>query len=60
MIINQTKLLFDIASSHAKELQKKQGRPEKGIVSTQVQGLIIALGTMLDKLVDIAEQKAKK
>lgn len=59
MILNPTKLLFDIASEHAKKLQKKQGREERGIVSTQVQGLIIALGDLLGKLAEIEEKKAQ-
>ena len=59
MILNQAQILFDIADEEAKKLQKSKGLPEMGIDSTQVQGLIVALGTMLDKLVDVAEQKAK-
>lgn len=50
MIINPIKLLFNIANEEAKKLQKKQGRPEIGIVSTQVKGLIIALGKHLELL----------
>lgn len=60
MIINQTKLLFDLANDEAKKLQVKQGREPDGIRSTQVQGLIIALGTMLDTLAQYAEKEGKK
>lgn len=45
----KTKILFDLASEAAKKLQIKQGRHPKGIVSTQVQGLIIALSVLLEK-----------
>ena len=47
-ILDPVKLLFDLANDEAKILQRKQGRSEKGIVSTQVQGLIIALGKHLE------------
>lgn len=57
---NQAKMLFDIADAEAKKLQVEKGREPKGIRSTQVKGLIVALGTMFDKLVDIAEQRAIK
>lgn len=57
---NQAKMLFDIADAETKKLQVKQGREARGITSTQVQGLIIALGTMLDKLVAIAEVRTQE
>ncbi len=40
--------LFKLANEQAKKLQIKQGRDPKGIVSTQVQGLIIALVDLLE------------
>ena len=60
MILNQTKLLFDIANDEAKKLQAKRGDIQpKGIVSTQVQGLILAIGGMFDKLAEVGEKQAR-
>lgn len=50
MILDPVKLLFDLANNEAKTLQKLQNRSQKGIVSTQVKGLIIALGKHLEYL----------
>lgn len=58
-ILYPAKILFDLANDEAKILQKKQGRLEKGIVSTQVQGLIIALGTHIDYLLSVIEKRKK-
>ncbi len=44
----KTQELFKLANDQAKKLQIKQGRDPKGIVSTQVQGLILALVVLLE------------
>ncbi len=55
-----SKTLFDLADACAKKLQKKQGRPEKGIVSTQVQGLIIALGLVFEEIGVVDDMHEKR
>lgn len=54
MILDPTKLLLDSAVEEAKKLQKEKGLPEKGIETTQVLGLIVALGKIFDKIPDLA------
>ena len=43
-------LLIKLCNSEAKELQVAQGRPPKGIVSTQVIAVIIILARLLSVL----------
>jgi hypothetical protein len=47
MILNPAQILYDLANEEAKKLQIRAGRPPEGIKSTQVKGLIIALGNYL-------------
>lgn len=48
--------LFQKADNEASKLQGKQGRTPKGITSTQVQGLIIAMALEIERL----EKEIKK
>jgi DNA-binding transcriptional regulator LsrR (DeoR family) len=60
MIIDPTKLLLENANEEAKRLQRHEGRPEKGIISTQVRGLAIAWGKTLESILDNFEPKKRK
>jgi hypothetical protein len=47
MTTNYDQLLFDLCNIEAKELQRVQGMPEKGIVSTQVLAVVKVLSRLL-------------
>ena len=47
--VTKAEMLLALADKRAREVQVKRGDEEYGITSSQMQGLILALGDMLDE-----------